>query len=52
MSNKEIKETLEKQLQLLSERSQKTNSPSDLVNISEVMCRVAAQLTQFPQACK
>lgn len=39
----EVKETLKKQLQLLSERSEDA-STSDLVRISEAMCKIAETL--------
>lgn len=41
----EIKETLEKQLQLLSERSEKCSLDSELVKLSETMIKIARFLT-------
>ena len=47
----EVKETLEKQLQLLSERSEDA-STSDLVRISEAMCKIAETLQKDSEGLK
>lgn len=44
MDNQQIKEMLEKQLQLLSERSEQSISDSDLVEISKAMLNIAVDL--------
>ena len=44
MSDQQIRETLEKQLQLLSERSKACLSDSDLAEISEVMINLSSFL--------
>lgn len=40
MTNNEVRETLEKQLQLLSERSKETVQEHELVSISHAMCEI------------
>ncbi len=42
------KEALEKQLQLLSERSEKVTSPNDLATLSLAMCEVTDRLSESP----
>lgn len=40
MTNDEVRETLEKQLQLLSERSLEVRDPNGLYLLTEAMCKV------------
>lgn len=40
MTNKEVREMLEKQLQLLSEHSKETAQESDLALITHAMCEI------------
>jgi nitrate reductase assembly molybdenum cofactor insertion protein NarJ len=42
--DEEIKRTLEKQLELLSERSEKSESNKDLADITHAMCEMADRL--------
>lgn len=50
MSSEEIKEILEKQLQRLSEASEKTNVPGDLSALSSSMIAVIDCLSFFDSA--
>ena len=47
MTNQEIKETLEKQLQLLSERSITCSSEESLAHVSETMIRLSETLIEM-----
>lgn len=49
--DKKIKETLEKQLQLLSERSEmiRCGNPSELVALTVAMCKVTDSLLLFSE---
>ena len=47
MTNQEIKETLEKQLQLLSERSITCSSEESLAHVSETMIRLSEKLLEM-----
>lgn len=50
MSGNEIRETLEKQLQLLSERSAGLNKldSTGLLELTKAMCLLADAITRFP----
>ena len=50
VSNKEIKETLEKQLQLLSERSNIVCDPAVLLSLTSAMCAVVEALRTIDSA--
>ena len=54
MSSKELKETLEKQLQLLSERSVEVKNLDcmELVELTKSMCLLVETITQIFQTCK
>ena len=47
MNNQQIKETLEKQLQLLSERSEKSAEDRDLYQLTNAMVSLSALLLSF-----
>ena len=47
MTEKEIQETLEKQLQLLSERSEKSAEDRDLYQLTNAMVSLSALLLSF-----
>ena len=42
MKEQEIRKTLEKQLQLLSERSEATENPMDLCQLTEAMAKLVS----------
>ena len=49
MSNQKVKETLEKQLQLLSERSEKSVEDHALASLTSEMVKVCRFLCSFEQ---